>query len=310
MKSLDLCSNPANFRNSRETAAMQVKPVSSNKQRAAPRPLQPIVGLLSRATNSAVNSNSASAMPKTAPSKRLFQTHLWPLIAAMAFFLGPRQPAGLVGPPRRLNSKTSSWDSKWWCKVMAMVRQLRGQQESMPPISLTRLCLVACHSAMRIRRTSSRWQIWSFRKKTIRMQFAIARSIWTAAILTALANISFSWTKTPMGTFRWTIHTLIMEIVINSKYSTGLWKMSNRRTRKMVESYCSIRTGKVWPRALKLVRAPQVPQTTAITMAHRAWVIWAPPENNKLAITHRSQRAVHARKRIDLGGEVLGKLKR
>ena len=86
--------------------------------------------------------------------------------------------------------------------------------------------------------------------------------------------------------------------------------MSNRRTRKMVESYCSIRMVKVWPRALKLVRAPQVPQTTAITMAHRAWVIWAPPENNKLAITHRSQRAVHARKRIDLGGEVLGKLKR
>ena len=142
------------------------------------------------------------------------------------------------------------------------------------------------------------------------MRFAIVRLIWIEAIRIALANTSFSWTKTQKVTSRWTIHTLMETI---NKFSTVSSTMVSSRIRK-VESYClSSQMVKIWLKgALKLIGALPVLLTMLVTMfLRRVWAIWAPPENNQIAFTHQNLRAAAlARKRTDLGGMALDKLKK
>lgn len=221
---------------------MRDRLVSSNRQKVEPlKPPQLTAGRLSRVTNSPASSNSANAMHRMAPSRRRSPTHLWPLPGAMVCFLARRQLVARVVRRRPLSSnhRISSWGRRRssrhllrWCRAMVMGRLPKARLGSMQPISLTLRFLVVCPHAMKIRLNSSRWQIWSFRKKSIRMRFAKSRLTWIEAILIALANISSSWTKTQMVTSRWTIHTLMETI---SKFSTVSETMNSKQ--KMA-SYC------------------------------------------------------------------------
>ena len=89
--------------------------------------------------------------------------------------------------------------------------------------------------------------------------------------------------------------------------------MVSSRIKKVESYYLSSQMVKIWLKGdLKLIGALPVLLTMLVTMfLRRVWAIWAPPENNQIAFTHQNLRAAAlARKRTDLGGKALDKLKK
>ena len=220
-------------------------------------------------------------MPKLAPSKRQYQTPLWPQTAVTQPPAGPflvprsittRQPAGRQAAHRikRLtitkpssNSSTNRPISSW-AAAITMVLRPKAMEIQLRQTFLTHLSWEACQrDDLKRRHNSNRCRTTTWSSFSRITNNNIISLIWIDATRIAQASTSSLWTKkTQTVTSKWTIHTLTIKIAplatmrITIKFSTvskTITSSSNRNKTRKVESYCNHLTINLHKEALKVL---------------------------------------------------------